>query len=218
MRPTIVSVSGFSSDVGKTTVLGNLLGLFNGWEAIKVTRGHYRSCGKDPDACCVSGMLSDHPLVLSEPAETREAGKDTARFWNAGAAMVHWVIASDEQVREGVKIALSRVEREGVLIEGGSFLKYIAADYSIMVARPPIRDIKSSAVRVMPKMNAIYVNRSEPDASIVEQLRARLLSRGAVITNTPVFFERDLSLIAEEIMQIHRARMSSSSSAGSFTF
>jgi molybdopterin-guanine dinucleotide biosynthesis protein len=218
MRPTIVSISGFSSDVGKTTVLGNLLGLFNGWEAIKVTRGHYRSCGKDPDACCVSGMLSDHPLVLSEPAETREAGKDTARFWNAGAAMVHWVIASDEQVREGVNIALSRVEREGVLIEGGSFLKYIAADYSIMVARSPIRDIKSSAVRVMPKMNAIYVNRSEPDASIVDELRARLLSRGAVVTNTPVFFERDLSLIAEEIMQIHRARMSSSSSAGSFTF
>jgi hypothetical protein len=70
-----------------------------------------------------------------------------------------------------------RFQREAVLIEGGSFLKYVAADYSIMIARPPIRDIKSSAVRVMPKMNAICVNRSEPDASIVEQLRARLLSQ-----------------------------------------
>src|SRR6185436_10512272 len=170
MKPTIVSVSGFSSDVGKTTVLCKLLGMLPGWEAIKVTRGHYRSCGKNPEACCVSPMLGARPLVLSGPAETREPGKDTARFWEAGAAMVHWVVATDEQVEEGIKIALSRVEREGVLIEGGSFLKHIDADYSIMVASPPVRDIKSSAVRVMPKMNAIFVNRSEPDILIAEEL------------------------------------------------
>ncbi|HYV07668.1 MAG TPA: hypothetical protein VFB82_23955, partial [Blastocatellia bacterium] len=81
MKPTIVSVSGFSSDVGKTTVLCKLLGMLPGWEAIKVTRGHYRSCGKNPEACCVSPMLGARPLVLSGPAETREPGKDTARFW-----------------------------------------------------------------------------------------------------------------------------------------
>ncbi len=206
MRPTIVSISGFSSDVGKTTVLSKLLEMLPGWEAIKVTRGHYRSCGKHPDACCVSPMLGERPLVMSGPDQTREPGKDTARFWEAGAAMVHWVVATDEQVGEGIKIALSRVEREGVLVEGASFLKNIDADYSIMVASPPIRDIKSSAVRVMPKMNAIYVNRSEPDPSIAAELRARLLSRGSVITDTPVYFERDLPVVGAEIMAIHRSR------------
>jgi hypothetical protein len=206
MQPTIVSVSGFSSDVGKTTVVCKLLGMLPGWEAIKVTRGHYRSCGKDPEACCVSPLLGERPLVISGPAETREPGKDTARFWEAGAAMVHWVVATDEQIADGIKIALSRVEHEGVLVEGGSFLKHIDADYSIMVACPPIRDIKSSAVRVMPKMNSIYVNRSEPDASVAEELRERLSKRGVAIADRPIYFERDLPLVAKEVMQIHRLR------------
>ena len=214
MRPTIVSVSGFSSDVGKTTILCELLRMLPGWEAIKVTRGHYRSCGKDPDACCVSPLLGERPLVMSGPAETREPGKDTARFWEANAAMVHWVVATDLQVGEGIRIALSRVEREGVFVEGASFLKHIEADYSIMVASPPIRDIKSSAVRVMPRMNAIYVNRSEPDPSIADELRIRLLSRGAVIANTPVYFERDLPVVAEQIRSIHRSRHLSAQRVG----
>ena len=207
MRPTIVSISGFSSDVGKTTVLSRLLEMLPGWEAIKVTRGHYRSCGKDPDACCVSPMLGERPLVMSGPAETGEPGKDTARFWEAGAGMVHWVVATDEQVGEGIKIALSRVEREGVLVEGASFLKHVCADYSIMVASPHIRDIKSSALRVMPKMNAIYLNRSEPDAQMAEELRARLRSRGSSCADTPVYFERDLPVVGAQIMAIHRSRI-----------
>lgn len=206
MKPTIVSVSGFSSDVGKTTVLCKLLGMLPGWEAIKVTRGHYRSCGKDPEACCVSPLLGARPLVLSGPAETREPGKDTARFWEAGAAMVHWVVATDEQVEEGIKIALSRVESEGVLIEGGSFLKHIDAHYSIMVASTPVRDIKSSAVRVMPKMNAVFVNRSEPDILIAEELVERLSKRGAALNGKPVYFERDLQIVAQEVMRVHHAR------------
>ena len=57
---------------------GSLAGLildikaFPGWEAIKSTRGHYRSCGKDPAACCVSHLLSDHPLVRSGRDQTYE--------------------------------------------------------------------------------------------------------------------------------------------------
>lgn len=213
MRPTIISVSGFSSDVGKTTVLCKLLQMLPGWEAIKVTRGHYRSCGKNPDACCVSPLLGERPLVLSGPAETCAPGKDTTRFWEAGAAMVHWVVATDEQVEEGVKTAISRVEREGVLIEGGSFLKHVDADYSIMVASLPVRDIKSSAVRVMPKMNAIYVNRSGPDVSIAEELRERLSRRGASISDQPFYFEQDLLIVAQEVIRIHRVRTLASAHA-----
>jgi molybdopterin-guanine dinucleotide biosynthesis protein len=204
MRPTIVSVSGFSSDVGKTTVVCKLLNMLSGWEAIKVTRGHYRSCGKDPNACCVSPLLGAQPLVLSAPAETCEPGKDTARFWDAGAAMVHWVVAGDDQVADGINIALARVKREGVIVEGASFLNHIDADYSIMVASPPIRDIKSSAVRVMQKMDSIYVNRSAPDGSLIEEMRERLTKRGAGPLSQPVYFERDLSVVVDKIMQIHR--------------
>jgi hypothetical protein len=47
---TVVAVGGFSSEVGKSTLLCEFLRALPGWEAIKMTRGHYRSCGKDPHA------------------------------------------------------------------------------------------------------------------------------------------------------------------------
>ena len=206
MRPTIVSVSGFSSNVGKTTVLCQLLRFNAGWEAIKITRGHYRSCGKNAEACCVSSMLREDPVVLSDRRETNQAGKDTGRFWQAGAANVHWVIGTDEQIERGIEIALGRVTCEGVFIEGASFLKYLDADYSIMVASPEIRDIKSSAVRVMAKMNALLINRSEPDESVVEQVRDRLLKRGASLGGARIFFERDLARVAGEVRSAHETR------------
>src|SRR5260370_888361 len=49
-RPVIVAISGFSSEVGKTTLMCDLLRAFPGLEGIKVSRGHYRSCGMDPKA------------------------------------------------------------------------------------------------------------------------------------------------------------------------
>lgn len=206
VRATIVSISGFSSEVGKTHVLCELLRLNPGWEAIKITRGHYRSCGKNPEACCVSPLLGEKPLVLSDPERTRVPGKDTGRYWAAGASLVHWVIGVDDQIEEGVKNAIERVEGEGVFIEGGSFLKHIDADYSIMVASPEIKDIKSSAVSVMSKMNALVVNRAEPDSALPELIRNRLIARGVTLGAVPIYFERDLSVVAAEIHRLHESR------------
>jgi len=206
MRATMVSISGFSSEVGKTHILCELLRLNPGWEAIKITRGHYRSCGKDSEACCVSPLLGERPLVLSDPNQTRVPGKDTGRYWAAGASRVHWVIGVDDQIEEGIMNAIEKVEGEGVFIEGGSFLKHVVADYSIMVASPDIKDIKSSAVRVMPRMNAIIVNRAEPDSAVAEFIRNRLLKRGAPLGEVPIYFERDLSVVAAAIRHLHQVR------------
>src|SRR5215212_8731008 len=130
MTRTTVAISGFSSDAGKTTLLCELLGAFQGWEAIKITRGHYRSCGKDPQACCVSHLLGDEPLIRSGRAATYAPGKDTGRYWDAGASNVHWLIATDGQVERGIRLALGRVRAGGVFIEGTSFLQYLGVDFA----------------------------------------------------------------------------------------
>src|ERR1700754_879920 len=122
---TKVAIAGLSSEVGKTTLMCSLLEQFPGWEAIKMTRGHYRSCGKDPHACCVSHLLSDKPLVRSGRKETYEFGKDTGRYWDAGATNVHWLIATDNQVETGIKEALARVQSPGVFVEGNSFSQFV---------------------------------------------------------------------------------------------
>ena len=157
-RPKIVAVSGFSSNVGKTTLVCELLRELPGWEAIKLTRGHYRSCGRDPEGCCVSDLLRDEPVVRSGREANYEAGKDTGRFWDAGASNVHWVIVKDGQVEQGIDEALSRVEAAGVIVEGNSFLEYVTADLAIMCARAEGGKIKPSARRVLASSDFLYLS------------------------------------------------------------
>lgn len=155
--PIVVGIGGYSSEVGKTTLLCELLRAFPGWEAIKTTRGHYRSCGKDPHACCVSHLLGDEPLVRSGRRETYEAGKDTGRYWDAGAANVHWVITTDEQVEQGIRQALAKVTSVGVFVEGNSFAEFVQPDCMMMVRRAGDARIKKSAKKLIEQATVMEV-------------------------------------------------------------
>ena len=207
IMPTTVAISGFSSDAGKTTLLCNLLQAFPGWEAIKITRGHYRSCGKDPHACCVSHLLSADPVIRSGRAATYAPGKDTGRYWDAGASNVHWLIVTDEQVEQGILQALARVESSGVFIEGTSFLKYLDVDYALMAARPNGRKIKPSARRVLAKTSAIYLfeDGSDANATTLEQFASwsRASSDASLLSALPVCTSQDLPQLIARIRAIH---------------
>ena len=161
-RPKIVAVSGFSSNVGKTTLVCELLRQLPGWEAIKLTRGHYRSCGRDPAGCCVSDLLRDEPVVRSGRQANYQVGKDTGRFWDSGASNVHWVIVKDDQVERGINEALARVEAGGVIVEGNSFLEYVTAGFAIMCARSEGGKIKPSARRALARSDVLYLSTLEP--------------------------------------------------------
>ena len=174
-QPIVIGVGGFASEVGKTTLICELLRAFPGWEAIKTTRGHYRSCGKDPHACCVSHLLGDEPLVRSGRDETYEFGKDTGRYWDAGAANVHWLIATDAQVEKGIQQALARVKSPGVFVEGNSFTEFVRTDYFVMVRHAGNGKIKSSARRALDKANTIYISDGASDLSaLIEDIRVNL--------------------------------------------
>ena len=158
MRPTVVAVGGFNSNSGKTTLVCELLRALRGWEALKMTRGHFRSCGRDPHACCVSHLLGAEPVVRSGRAETYAPGKDTGRYWDAGASEVHWAVVTDGQVEAGFRAALSRVKASGVLVEGNSFLRSFEADFTVLVARPDVLKFKPTARRVLPVASALYLS------------------------------------------------------------
>ena len=171
----VIGVGGFSSNAGKTTLMGELLLAFPGWEAIKTTRGHYRSCGKDPHVCCVSHLLGDAPVVRSGRNETYEAGKDTGRYWDAGAKNVHWLIATDTQVESGIIKTLQRVTSNGVFIEGNSFSQYVAVDAMILAVRESQSVIKRSAKQALQKATALYLWRDvNPDRNPDEIISALL--------------------------------------------
>jgi molybdopterin-guanine dinucleotide biosynthesis protein len=169
-RPVIVGVGGLTSEVGKTTLLCRLLPAFPGWEAIKTTRGHYRSCGKDPHACCVSHLLSDEPVIRSGRGLTYSPGKDSGRYWDAGATNVHWLIATDAQVDLGITQTLARVNAPGVFIEGNSFTEYVRPDFFIMVARAGDLKLKPTARQALTRVSAVYLSDS---GSVADKVRVR---------------------------------------------
>lgn len=209
MTPTTVAISGFSSDAGKTTLLCELLRAFPGWEAIKITRGHYRSCGKDPHACCVSHLLSEEPVIRSGRKETYTPGKDTGRYWDAGASNVHWLIVTDSQVEQGIKRALDYVKAEGVFIEGTSFLKYMDVDFALMAACSTGGKIKPSARRALAKTSAIYLFDDQQGEASTARERFASWSQTSVESNLlsslPVCTSQELPEIIARIRAIHTA-------------
>ena len=208
MSPITIAIGGFSSEVGKTTLLCSLLRAFPGWEAIKMTRGHYRSCGKDPHACCVSHLLGDEPLIRSGRAETYAPGKDTGRYWDAGASNVHWVIVTDDQVEQGIKLALDRVQAAGVFIEGNSFLKFVDADFTVMVARAEGGKVKSSARRSLPLASALYLFEAEGETLTARERFAswcESYADKALISLLPVYTSETLPQLISRIRETHSA-------------
>lgn len=202
-QPTIIAVSGFSSNVGKTTLVCELLQRLPGWEAIKLTRGHYRSCGKDPNACCVSDLLSDEPIIRSGRESNYERGKDTGRFWDAGAANVHWVIVKDDQVERGIDEALARVQSGGVVIEGNSFLDYIKADFVIMCARAEGGKVKPSARQALLQSDVLFLTSLDDEVRLREQFeewQARLNIK-LNLDGLPILTREDLPQLTTCIFQ-----------------
>jgi hypothetical protein len=204
MSFTTVAIAGVSSEVGKTTLLCELLREFPGWEAIKMTRGHYRSCGKDPHACCVSHLLGDAPLIRSGFQQTYADDKDTGRYWDAGARNVHWVIVTDNQVERGIQLALERVNAPGVLIEGNSFLRFIEVDFAVLVTSGAHSKIKGSVRWAFQKASAVYLF-GHGDTSPRESVELLNIKFGQVGLKhfPPAYASSDFPALVERIKQIH---------------
>ncbi|HUP00257.1 MAG TPA: hypothetical protein VM737_01885 [Gemmatimonadota bacterium] len=200
----VLTISGTCSEVGKTTLLCDLLARLPGWAAVKVTRGHYRSCGRDPETCCVSHLLGEEPRVFAERAETDVPGKDTGRYWAAGAAAVRWVVGARGQETLGLRRALADLAPfAGVLVEGNRIVETCRPALAILVVHPNQKEIKSSARRILSRVDALYVPDLDPAADAELDLRRAVVDDPAVLTGAapgsrrwPVWGPSDLDRIA----------------------
>jgi hypothetical protein len=207
MSFTTVAISGTSSESGKTTLLCQLLRELPNWEAIKITRGHYRSCGKDPHACCVSDLLGDQPLIRSGFRETYADDKDTGRYWQAGAANVHWVIVTDDQVERGIQLALARVKAPGVLIEGNSFLKFVEVDFSVLVVNTNEQTrIKGSTRWPFEKASVLYTSDTvDTSSAALFHLKSKYLA-DTEKSQIPVYAASEFSKLLARVQHVHELR------------
>ena len=183
----------------------DLLRAFHGWEAIKVTRGHYRSCGKDPNACCVSDLLSDEPVIRSGREQNYALGKDTGRYWDAGVTNVHWLIVTDAQVEQGIKQAVERVTAPGVFIEGNSILDFLKADFVLMVSRASGGTIKGSARRALSHSSAIYLSNITEEGTDERNKFALWRQQSGmdrVLGDLPIYTRQDLPELIAHVQKL----------------
>ncbi|MGH9800320.1 MAG: hypothetical protein ACRD82_08150, partial [Blastocatellia bacterium] len=134
-------------------------------------------------------------------------GKDTARYWDAGAVNVHWVIATDAQVEAGVNEALAQVKTPNILIEGTSLLQFIKPDFAILAVGSDLSKVKASVRRALieQKFNALYLPAENNKAAKSDELFAALLQISPAIDRNwlaglPVLSSNDLPKLAAEVL------------------
>lgn len=117
-------------------------------------------------------------MVRSGRAETYESGKDTGRFWDAGATNVHWVIATDTQLGKGIQQAMQRVKARLVFVEGNSFSEFVKTDCMLLVRGAVDQRIKKSAKKIIEKATAIEVTNIYDELPVVINHVRRIFSTG----------------------------------------
>jgi len=145
-KKKIITVSGSSKDVGKSSLAAFLASRCPGCAAMKVSIHERRPPGE---------------TIVEERGTPDRPGTDTARLRAAGARPVLWVRSTPETLAEDVREALSRLESPVVVVEGNSVLRHLDPDYAVFVMSAGFGDFKPSAFEALEKAHTVVVNGME---------------------------------------------------------
>ncbi len=164
----IVVVGGQSRNVGKTSlVCGVIAGLpERNWTAVKITQFGHGFCARDGKACdCATGS-PEHPYALARELNA-EGQTDTARMLRAGAREVYWLRVLEGRLQDALPLASGRWGADSnVLIESNSVLDHLEADVYLPVIDASVADYKPSALRLLPRADALAVVGGELDERV----------------------------------------------------
>lgn len=166
---TLISISGACSRSGKTAAAVSLLRAVPAGRAAAVkfttTEDVFERCPRGTP-CVVCDI--DVPFrIVDDPATLGEAGTDTARLREAGAARVVWAIARESSVAPAWAAVQQRLAgAEVVIMEGSTIVSVARPDLQVFVAHPwlsPERWKVTSATCVA-RADLVIVNRPGSDA------------------------------------------------------
>jgi molybdopterin-guanine dinucleotide biosynthesis protein len=152
-----VSVCGAASNAGKTWLCESILrGLRDEGRktlALKVTRTHLGDCPRGIETCGTCESLAGDFEIVRERALLDVPGKDTGRYFAAGADRVLWLLVKPSAVRAGMLAALAEVPEGSVLVaEGNSFRDYASAEVTLL-ALSRSGELKASALHVIDRVD-----------------------------------------------------------------
>lgn len=151
---TSVVIGGHSRNIGKTSVMAELIRLLRPpeWAAVKITQYGHGACSLNGEPCsCDPG---EHAFVLTEERQRNGRG-DTHRFLQAGARRSLWLRVRQRQLHRGLPALLRALRREPwVMIESNSILGQINPALYVFVLDPSKNDFKASAHKYLQRADA----------------------------------------------------------------
>ncbi|HVO60379.1 MAG TPA: hypothetical protein VMT53_05555 [Terriglobales bacterium] len=154
----LIVIGGHSRSVGKTSVVAGLIAALSEfhWTAIKITQYGHGICSKNGRACACA--TADHSWAISEEKD-RSGKSDTSRFLVAGAESALWVRTQQGHLEEALPELRKRIaERENVICESNSLLRFIKPDLYLTVLDPGTGDFKSSAREYLELADAVILH------------------------------------------------------------
>lgn len=145
-HPLIVTVSGASKDVGKSSLASFLVKHLPGCAAVKVSVHRRRPPGE---------------FVVEEGEPLRNPGTDTGRLYSAGARPVLWVRSTVETLQRDWEKVLERVDAPVLVVEGNSILRFLRPDFAVFVMGSTLQDFKPSAYTALAKAHTVVVEGGE---------------------------------------------------------
>ncbi len=132
----VVVVGGHSRNVGKTSVVANLIARLPEmrWTAFKITQYGHGFCTADGAPC--DCQTDDHTIAISEERNT-SSGTDSARFLAAGAVRSLWVRTRQGMLAEAMpRIRKELATAENAILESNSVMQFMRPDLYLTVLDP----------------------------------------------------------------------------------
>ena len=154
----IVVIGGHSRNIGKTSVVANLIAALPElhWTAVKITQYGHGFCTANGEPCdCQTG---DHTLAITAERDPA-SGTDTARFLAAGAARSLWVRTRIGHLAEAMPRLRKELDQAGnAILESNSVLQFLRPDLYLTVLDRSTADFKDSARRYLDRADAVLLN------------------------------------------------------------
>ena len=156
----LVVIGGHSRSVGKTSLMAGIIAASRGrkWAALKITQYGHGICSAHGSECNCVVEDPDCPYAVTRETDPA-SGTDTSRFLQAGAADVYWVRTRIGQLDAALP-EMYRIlnEREFVIMESNSILRFLTPDIYLPVLRFETEDFKLSS--------KLYLNRADAYAIV----------------------------------------------------
>jgi len=188
----IVVVGGQARNVGKTSLLANLIQATpeRRWTAVKITQDEH-------------DLPVEASYVIREEHETT-GDTDTARYLRAGARRALLLSARPGCLADAIPALRRELGRaDDVILESNSVLEFLEPDVYLAVLDPAIADFKSSARQFLQHASAVVLNEPQRrnfrwDKALLEQVMRK-----------PIFRVRPPHYLTTDLVEFVRKKLQS---------